>query len=366
MAHDFSGRLGRARDAAERADVDALVITPSANLRYLCGYDPPPLERLTALVIRPSTEALLVVPRLEQPRAEASPAGGLIDMVAWPDGGDPYVTVRDLLGSATRVAVEPAMPATHLLGLQQALPAASFASAAPVMASLRVRKDDGEIDALARVGAADDDAFARICKERLEGRTEEDVARSLRGHMVDAGHDEPSFWIVGSGPSGASPHHEPSDRVLGAGEPVVLDFGGRMDGYCSDMTRTVTIGDPSDPQVREVHAIVADAQQRAFEAVRPGVPAQDVDRAARRVIEEGGYGHAFFHRTGHGIGLDTHENPYTVEGNEELLEPGMCFSIEPGIYLAGRFGVRIEDIVVVTEDGARCLHEAPRDLPVLF
>src|SRR5439155_16127824 len=237
-------------------------------------------------------------------------------------------------------AVEPAMPAAHLLGLQDALGGASFTSAGSLMASLRVRKDPQEIDALARAGAADDEAFTRICKERLEGRTEDDVSRSLRAHMVDAGHDEALFWIVGSGPNGASPHHEPAGRTLREGEPVVLDFGGRAGGYCSDMTRTVSLGEPADAEVREVHAIVAEAQGAAFRAVKPGVPAEDVDRAARAVIEAARYGDAFIHRTGHGIGLDEHEEPYIVRGNTVALEEGMCFSIEPGIYLAGRFGVR--------------------------
>lgn len=365
MSFDFAGRLVRAREAAERAGVGALLITPSADLRYLCGYDPPPLERLTALVVRPDAEPLLVVPELERPRAAASPLGGLFELRTWKDGEDPFETVRGVMGRAGAVAVEPAMPAAQLLALQASLSGTSFASAAPVMASLRVRKDETEIEALTRVGAADDDAFARIRTERLEGRTEEDVGRSLRRHMVDAGHDAPLFWIVASGPNGASPHHEPSGRVLSWGEAVVLDFGGRKDGYCSDMTRTVVLGEPSDGEVREAHAIVAEAQGRAFETARPGVPAQEIDRAARGVIEEGGYGDAFIHRTGHGIGLDEHEDPYIVEGNEQLLEPGMCFSIEPGIYLEGRFGVRIEDIVVVTEDGARRLNDAPHDLAIV-
>jgi len=365
MAHDFAGRLRRAREAAERAAVDALLITPSADLRYLCGYDPPPLERLTLLVVRPDADALLVLPELEHRRAAASPAGDLFEMRTWKDGEDAYVMVREAVGSAPGVAVEPAMPAAHLLALQRALDGSTFDSAGPVMASLRVRKDAEEIDALAAVGAADDEAFARIREERFEGRTEEDVARLLREQMLRAGHDSTSFWIVASGPNGASPHHEPSDRVIAAGEPIVLDFGGSKDGYCSDMTRTVTVGEASDAEVREVHAIVAEAQQRAFEAVKSGLPAQEIDRAARRVIDEGGYGHAFIHRTGHGIGLDEHEDPYIVEGNEELLEDGMCFSIEPGIYLAGRFGVRIEDIVVVTADGARRLNEAPRQLTIV-
>jgi Xaa-Pro aminopeptidase len=178
------------------------------------------------------------------------------------------------------------------------------------------------------------------------------------------GCESAAFGIVGSGPTGASPHHDAGDRVIQPGDAVVLDYGGRFGGYCSDMTRTVSVGEPP-PEVKEVHAVVREAQEASFRSVRPGVPAQEIDRAARRVIEEAGYGDRFIHRTGHGIGLDEHETPYIVEGNDEPLEPGMCFSIEPGIYLEGRFGVRLEDIVTVTLDGARRLNEAPRDLVVV-
>ena len=187
------------------------------------------------------------------------------------------------------------------------------------------------------------------------------MSRSLAATLIETGCDTAAFGIVGSGPNGASPHHEAGDRLIQDGDTVVLDFGGRIGGYCSDLSRTVTIGEPP-PEVKEVHAVVREAQESAFRAIRPGVAAQDIDRTARRVIAEAGYGDMFIHRTGHGIGLDEHEDPYLVEGNEQPLEPGMCFSVEPGIYLEGRFGVRIEDIVTVTEEGARRLNEAPRDL----
>jgi Xaa-Pro aminopeptidase len=198
----------------------------------------------------------------------------------------------------------------------------------------------------------------------LEGNTEARIAKALAATLVETGHDAALFWIVGSGPNGASPHHDPGEREVREGDPVVLDFGGRVSGYCSDMTRTVSVGDPSD-EMKEVHEIVRRAQDAAFEAVTPGVPAEEIDRAARTVIEQAGYGHDFIHRTGHGIGLEEHEAPYLVEGNTELLQPGMCFSIEPGIYLDGRFGVRIEDIVTVTAKGATRLNHAPRELAVV-
>jgi Xaa-Pro aminopeptidase len=361
MDHDHAGRLIRAAEEVERAGLGGLVVTPSADLIYLTGYDPPPLERLTALVVRPGRDPVMVVPRLERPRAQASPAGALVQLEAWQDGEDPYGTVARLLDLDGTLGATDTMWATHLLGLQRSLPESSFVAGSGVLSALRSRKDPGEIELLGRAGASADRTFGLVTARGLEGRTEDEVARDLASTLVETGHDQALFWIVGSGPNGASPHHDSGSRAIGPGDPVVLDFGGRLGGYCSDMTRTVSVGEPSG-ELKEVHEIVFRAQESAFRSVRPGVPAEEVDRAARAVIEEAGYGHAFIHRTGHGIGLEEHEDPYLVAGNTEPLAPGMCFSIEPGIYLEGRFGVRIEDIVSVTEDGAARLNHAPRDL----
>jgi D-alanyl-D-alanine dipeptidase len=256
------------------------------------------------------------------------------------------------------------MWAMHVLGLQASLPEGRFVTASRVLSRLRSRKEEGEVQLLDRAARSADETFHLVTREGIEGKTEAQVARALREALVETGHDTALFWIVGSGPNGASPHHDSGSREIRAGDTVVLDFGGRAAGYCSDVSRTVSVGESSE-EAKEVHEIVRHAQQAAFEAVRPGVPAEEIDRVARDVITEAGYGPAFIHRTGHGIGLEEHEDPYLVEGNLELLEPGMAFSIEPGIYLEGRFGVRIEDIVVVTADGAERLNHAPRDLPVL-
>jgi Xaa-Pro aminopeptidase len=360
MTHDHRGRLARAGDESRGAGVDALIVTPSADLQYLVGYDAPLLERLTALVARTTGEPVLVVPELERPRAAASPAGKLVHIESWQDVEDPYEVIRRLLPDRGTYAVSDRMWASHLLQLREVLPGSTFVTTSAVLSKLRVRKDRSEIDLLAKAGRSADESLALVVREGLSGRTEEDVARSLSNHLVATGCESAAFGIVGSGPNGASPHHEPGSRTIRDGETVVLDFGGRAGGYCSDLTRTVSVGEPS-AEAKEVHEVVRQAQETAFRAVKPGVPAQAVDRAARRVIDEAGYGRAFFHRTGHGIGLEEHEAPYIVEGNVQPLEPGMCFSIEPGIYLEGRFGVRIEDIVVVTEGGATRLNEAPRD-----
>jgi Xaa-Pro aminopeptidase len=363
MAFDYASRLDRARREIQTAS-KAMLVAPGPDLLYLLGYDPPPLERLTALVLRQGVDPTLLVPELERPRAAASPAGSLVGIEVWKDGEGPYEAVARILHGVESVGVTDRMWALHLLRLQKEMTNAEFVKAPTALSRLRSRKDIGEVDLLTRAGARTDETFREIVGEGLEGRTERDVADSLSRHMLDLGLESVAFTIVGSGPNGASPHHEAGDRVVGRGEAVVLDFGGRVGGYCSDMTRTVSVGEP-DEEIREVHSIVREAQEAAFRVVKPGVPAQEVDRAARKVIEDAGYGDRFFHRTGHGIGLEEHEDPYIVEGNTDPLEAGMCFSIEPGIYLEGRFGVRIEDIIAVTHDGAVRLNEAPRDLTVV-
>jgi D-alanyl-D-alanine dipeptidase len=364
-SHDYSDRLARASKEAERAALDALLVTPGPDLLYLIGYDPPPLERLTTLVIRPGNDPVLLVPRLERPRAAASPAGTLVQIESWGDGQDPYESIRRLVsGSAGSLGTTDRTWAVHLLALEKALPATSFHSAGATMSRLRARKDPGEVELLAKAGLCTDEAFGQILGEGLRDHSERQVAGSLAGHLLESGLESVAFTIVGSGPNGASPHHDPGDRIVRHGDTVVLDFGGRVAGYCSDMTRTVSVGE-SGAEAREIHAIVAEAQEAAFRAVGPGVPAQEIDRIARGVISSAGHGDRFFHRTGHGIGLEEHEDPYIVEGNTEPLEPGMCFSIEPGIYVEGRFGVRIEDIVAVTDSGAVRLNEVPRDLTVV-
>jgi Xaa-Pro aminopeptidase len=364
MGHDYAGRLSKASQQIVRSDLDGLIVTPSADLIYLVGYEPPPLERLTALVLRPGQDPVMVVPELERPRAAASDAARLVQIEFWRDGEGPYDGVARLLQAKGAYGVTDSMWAMHLLGLQTALDDARFVTASPVLSKLRSRKDEGEVQLLSRASRSADETFRRVTGQRMEGRTEAQIAEALASTLVETGHDAALFWIVGSGPNGASPHHDSAQREIRGGDPVVLDFGGRMKGYCSDMTRTVSVGEASD-ELKEVHEIVRQAHEAAFEAVRPGVPAEDIDRAARAVIDEAGYGATFIHRTGHGIGLEEHEAPYLVEGNTEPLQPGMCFSIEPGIYLEGRFGVRIEDIVTVTKDGAERLNHAPRELAVV-
>ena len=361
MGHNYEARLARAREAVGGAGLTAALVAPSADLLYLVGYDPPPLERLTALLIRPDRDPMLLVPELERPRAEVSPAGQLLRIATWRDGEDPYEALSRELPRGGRYAASDRMWASHLLALQAAMTEASWSPASTVLSALRIRKESDELRLLAEAGRAADDTFRWIQGAILEGQTEEQFASSLSSQLLRAGHESVAFAIVASAENAASPHHDPGPRPMGSGDPVVLDYGGRVGGYCSDMSRTVVIGEP-DGELREVHDIVRRAQQAAFDAIRPGVAAEAVDAAARSVIEDAGYAEAFIHRTGHGIGLEEHEPPWIVAGNPQTLETGMCFSVEPGVYLEGRFGVRIEDIVVVTDEGATRLNEAPRQL----
>jgi Xaa-Pro aminopeptidase len=365
-------RLARARDELADRGVDALLIGPSADFRYLTGYRPPLLERLTLLVVPAHGDARLVVPALEAPLAHEHLGGLDVEVVSWQETDDPIVLVRAALaasGPADRLAVGDQLWSGFLLRLQAALPGAEFTVASAVTRPLRMVKDAAEVAALARVAAAVDRVVDGLAEVRWAGRSEREVAREL-DERIRAVHDETLFVIVGAGPNSASPHHEPGERVIQPGDAVVVDIGGSLDGYCSDTTRTLVVGEPAAGFL-ELYEVLRAAQRAGCAAVRAGVAAEAVDAACREVIAAAGYGEHFIHRTGHGIGLEVHEDPYVVAGNTEPLAPGMAFSVEPGIYLAGRYGARIEDIVVCPEpdgaaaQGARRLNQTSRDLRVV-
>jgi Xaa-Pro aminopeptidase len=365
-------RVHAARDVAGELGLDLLVFTPGSDLRYLCGYSAHAMERLTALVVPARGEPFLVVPRLEAPMVDASPAGALgLHVQAWDETDDAFaVLAREATGrlgtTPSRVAVGNRTWAEHALGVQRALPGAALELAAPVVDRLRMVKNAAEVEELAAAGAAIDRVHARMASILRVGRTEAEVGADIAAAILEEGHVGVDFTIVGSGPNGASPHHDVSARVIEAGDVVVIDIGGETaTGYRSDCTRTYAVGQAPGPDVAEWYGVLQQAQAAAVAAVRPGVPAEEIDAVARRVITDGGYGDHFIHRTGHGIGLDTHEAPYIVEGNDLPLVAGMAFSVEPGIYLPGRCGARIEDIVVCTEDGVRNLNGGPRELVVL-
>lgn len=364
-------RLGLAQEATAAAGLDALLITPGADLRYLTGYQAMPLERLTCLVVPAAGDPLLVVPLLERPAALASPVAGLgIEVLGWAETEDPFAAVAKVLDAAlggrpTIVALANRMWAEHALALQAAT-GAQIELAGKVLRELRVRKSPAEVAALRRAGQAIDRVHQRMGEWLRAGRTEAEVGRDIAEAIIAEGHVRADFVIVGSGPNGASPHHELSGRTIGAGDPVVVDIGGTThDGYCSDSTRTYVVGGDPDPEFTRYYAVLQAAQEAGCAAIRPGVSCESVDAAARAVIADAGYGEYFVHRTGHGIGLEGHEDPYLVAGNTEPLAAGMAFSVEPGIYLPGRHGARIEDICVCTPDGGERLNLITRDLVVL-
>jgi Xaa-Pro aminopeptidase len=362
---DYAARMRRVVTDATAAGLDGLLITPGPDLVWLTGYRPTAItERLTMLVLSPREDPTLLVPTLERPDAERAVGAPGLSIVDWADGEDPFERASALIPGQATMGIADSAWAMHLLGLQEALPGSSYRSLTQSLPMLRAVKDDKELARLAAAGAAADATYEQIVDVRFAGRKETDVAADLARLLREFGHEQVDFTVVGSGPNGANPHHEAGDRTIEVGDAVVLDFGGLMHGYGSDTSRTVCVGEPS-PLVREVHEIVRLAQQAGVEAVRPGVACQEIDRAARKVITDAGYGERFIHRTGHGIGTTTHEPPYMIEGEEQPLVPGMCFSVEPGIYLPGVFGVRIEDIVTVTDAGGARLNNTERDLRIV-
>jgi Xaa-Pro aminopeptidase len=364
-------RLAAAAGATKAAGIDALLITPSADLRYLVGYDALPLERLTCLVVTADGPATLLVPLLEQAAAVASGAADHVDIRTHGETDDAFLVAAAVVAEtagrpAQTVALADRMWAEQVLRFRDVMPQAHQVAAGNVLRPLRLRKQPDEVDALRRAGQAIDRVHQRMGEWLRPGRTEAEVGRDIFDAILEAGHASVNFVIVGSGPNGASPHHQLSDRVIEVGDPVVVDIGGTMaDGYCSDCTRVYVAGGHPPPDFVDYYAVLLAAQQASCKSVRPGVSAEQVDAAAREVIDDAGYGEMFFHRTGHGIGLEEHEEPWIVAGNQTTLTEGMCFSIEPGIYAAGRHGARIEDIVAVTATGGERLDVIDRELVVL-
>jgi Xaa-Pro aminopeptidase len=355
---DYAGRVQRLQQLMSDTGVGATLLAAGPDLLYFTGYEAMSSERLTMFVIPVVGDPILFVPRLEAPRVVVRD----FELLAWGETEDPVALVAKAASGSERIVVGDHTWSVFLIGLQGELPESSWAAASTLTRHLRIIKEPAEIEALRFAAHAVDRVLARIRGEvGFAGRNEADVAGDVRRMTVEEGHDVADFAIVASGPNGASPHHEPGRRVVETGDLVVCDFGGRYRGYFSDVTRTFVVGEPSREQA-EVHSVVAAANEAARAMVAPGVACQEVDRAARQVVEDAGYGDHFIHRTGHGIGLEVHEHPYLVEGNELVLQPGMTFSIEPGVYLPDRFGVRVEDIAACAGEGSDVLNQADRGL----
>jgi Xaa-Pro aminopeptidase len=356
------GRIARLAAVLTAHEVGGVVVGPGSDLRYLAGYHALALERPTLLVVRADGGARLVAPLLEEPRARTEVVDPAIEIVTYRELEDPYALVSAQLDDLASpvIALGDQLWTMFSLAVQQRLPELTYRTAAPLMAQLRMRKDAQELTALARVGAAIDRVHLRVEEVLSVGRSERAVAEDLAA-MIREEHDQVDFVIVAAGPNSASPHHEPGEHLLCDGDVVVVDIGGTLEGYCSDMTRTYVLGTPP-AGFEDAYSALERAHAAGVAAVRPGVRASEVDAAARGVLEAAGLGEAFIHRTGHGIGLDTHEAPWIVEGDMTILEEGMTFSVEPGFYRAGWAGARIEDIVAVTAEGARTLNTVDRGL----
>jgi Xaa-Pro aminopeptidase len=354
-------RLQRAADSAQDLGLDALLVTPGPELRYLTGYDAKALDRLTCLVLSARFEPVLIVPLLEESAAQTSGFEGRI--LTWTETDDPFAIVAELLADTTTIGVDREMWAERVFALQRRLPHRQWRLSSEVTSPMRVRKDAAELKALSEAAQAIDRVHVRMGEWLRPGRTERQVGADIAAAIREEGHETVDFVIVGSGPNGASPHHEVSDRVIEAGDPVVVDIGGTTAaGYCSDSTRNYVVGAEPDAEYLALFEVLRAAQRAQRNYARAGVSAESIDAVGRQIIADAGYGDYFIHRTGHGIGQQTHEDPYIVAGNRQPIEPGMAFSIEPGIYLPGRFGARIEDIVVCTETGIDVLNRSPRDL----
>jgi Xaa-Pro aminopeptidase len=364
MLDHYLERMRTLTARGAEGEIDAVVVAPSPDMVYLMGYDPMQMERPTLLILRQDREPSLVVPELERALASDAPSAPGVRMIGWRDSEDPYAIAAAGLTGAARIAIADRTWATHVLALQRELPDARFEPASPLIGRLRAVKEPDELAALRRAARGADEAFRQICTMKFQGRREDEVAADLADLLVQNGHARADFTIVASGPNAASPHHEPTGRTILPRDAVVMDFGGELGGYFSDTTRTVVVGAAPEGFDR-VYDAVQRAQEAACDAVRPGVTCQEVDRAARRVITDAGFGERFIHRTGHGIGLEVHEPPYIIEGNEWVLAPGTTFSVEPGVYLEGSFGVRIEDIVAVTDVGVERLNRSTRSLQVV-
>lgn len=354
-------RLERVRKAMADQGVDVLLVSVGRDLPYLSGYEAMPLERLTMLVVPRDGDATLVIPRLEAPRVVEQP--GVFTLHPWDETEDPTAIVAGLARRASTASIGDQMWARFLVELLPQLPGTEFRRAVDIVGPLRMVKDAAEIAALRAAGAAADRVADQLHGGHipLVGRTEAEVSADISARLVAEGHDKVNFAIVAAGANAASPHHHPGERVIQAGEIVLCDFGGTMAGYCSDTTRCVYTG-AVPVEVADAYAVLHEAQAASVASAVVGTPCEDVDRAARDIIAAAGFGEQFVHRTGHGIGMEEHEDPYIVSGNRRPLEPGHAFSVEPGIYVAGRWGMRLEDIVVATDAGPEALNTSDHSL----
>ncbi|MEP7360991.1 MAG: Xaa-Pro peptidase family protein [Chloroflexota bacterium] len=385
----YAARLAKAQAALPAEDASALLLGAGSDLQYLTGYGAHESERLTMLVVPAAGRPTLVLPRLELALGQSCTAGrgGLIDLSPWEETDDPIALVATKLddtdsrpeiqlgalggtwGRLGGLLVSDRLWATFLLRLQAALPDAAFGLASTVLTALRLTKDAAEIELLRKAAHMADRVVEQIAAGRLIGRTEADVSKEVFDRLVAQGHDSAEFAIVASGANAASPHHQVGQKVIAAGEPIVLDIGGRLEGYWSDTTRTLWVTGVENirptAEFAKLFGVLLQAQAAQRAAPKPGLVAAELDAVGRKIIADAGYGENFMHRTGHGTGLDGHEDPYIVSSNDQPLAIGNVFSIEPGIYIEGKYGARIEDLVACAAAGVDELNVSSRDLYVV-
>ena len=358
---EFSRRLTAVRSAMRDQEIDTVLLSVGHDLPYLTGYTAMPLERLTMLTVHLDGTPLLFVPRLEAPRVVEMP--GLFEVVPWDETVEPLDLVAASCAGSKTIAIGDQTWARFVVGLSHRLPGVRWERAVGVVGDLRMRKSDDEVAALRAAAAAVDEIAGELQAGliQLVGRTEAEVSADLSQRILERGHEKVNFAIVAAGENAASPHHHPGSRVIQENEVVLCDFGGTMNGYCSDITRCVVTGEiPSD--VADAYEVLLVAQSAGVAAGKSGVACEMVDEVTRNIIAEAGYGDFFVHRTGHGIGMEEHEDPYMVSGDARPIEPGFAYSVEPGIYVPGKWGLRLEDIVVATEDGPVSLNQADHNL----
>ncbi len=346
--------------------IDLLVLFPSPNLYYLTGFMENPGERVLMLILPASGEPCMVVPQMY--KTHIGHDAWVSDLRAWKDGDDPVSLLKQAIDEKApnpkKVLVDDQMWSLFFLPLQQVIPGAKFDVASSLLGQLRMRKDAAEIDLLKSAGKMADQTFEWIITQPFEGSTENEIANLLSAKMTELGGEEVAFTIVASGPNGAMPHHNTGSRKIERGDVIVMDFGCRVGGYYSDITRTVICGEASE-EVKKVYEIVKQAQAAGVNASKPGATCESIDQVTRAVIDEADYAKEFLHRTGHGLGLELHEPPYIVTGDKTILEPGMTFSVEPGIYIDQKFGIRIEDIVTITNDGVMPLNQCTHEMQIV-
>ncbi|WP_027363596.1 M24 family metallopeptidase [Desulfotruncus alcoholivorax] len=357
----YAKRLANVQELMLQENIDYLVLAPTTNMFYLTGLKTVADERLQVAILPARGPLTLVLPEMYRETAKKIRVSH--QLLTWADNQNPVDLVRSAVTDrGGRAAIDDRMWAGHLLQIMQVFNGFQFVAAQKVMSRARVCKDEIELGLLAQSGELADAVMKEAMQEIRVGMTEKQLAFFIENKVKALGGDDISFKpIVASGPNGALPHHCPGDRKFEQGDFIVVDFGALLQGYCSDITRTFCLG-KAGQESKKIYLAVKEANEAGFKAVSNGIACQDVDKAARGAINRAGYGDYFIHRTGHGIGLDYHEDPYLVEGNSAPLLPGMVFSVEPGIYLAGRMGVRIEDIVALTVDGPRRFNNFPREL----